>query len=355
MRRNARAIIDLEALIHNYQRVRQLAPQSKVMAVIKADAYGHGMVQVAETLSKAGVDGFAVACLSEARALREAGLQQPITVFQGFQDAQQLQQMIQLNLRPVVHQSWQIDLLSQIKSKLSIWLKVNSGMGRLGLPAEDIVQRWPSLQQNTRLENIGLFSHFANADQPEHDSNKQQIERFNSLAQSLGVTETSMANSAGLIAFSESQGDWVRPGIMLYGSSPLADKSAHELALKPVMQLEAPLLAINQMKKGESIGYGSLWQCPDDMPVGVVGIGYGDGYPRHAGTGTPVWINGCKTQLVGRVSMDMISIDLRNIEAVKTGDSVVLWGREIAVDEIAGHAQTIAYELLCHMNGSRIN
>lgn len=142
---------------------------------------------------------------------------------------------------------------------------------------------------------------------------------------------------------------------MLYGASPIAEKSAQELGLEPVMQLEAPLLAINQLKKGESIGYGSLWQCPEDMPVGVVGIGYGDGYPRHADTGTPVWVNGSKTEVIGRVSMDMISIDLRNIEQVKAGDSVVLWGREPAVDEVASHAETIAYELLCHMGTSRID
>ncbi|MFW2374173.1 MAG: alanine racemase [Gammaproteobacteria bacterium] len=354
MRRNARAIIDLEALSHNYQRVKQFAPDSKVMAVIKADAYGHGMVQVAKTLSKLAVDGFAVACLTEAKALREAGIEESISIFQGFQDAQQLQQMSLLNLRPVIHQSWQVELLSQLKSPLSIWLKLNSGMGRLGLSIDDIRQHWGFLQQNIQLSNIGLFSHFANADQPEHDSNQQQIDRFKSLVQSLGVTETSMANSAGLMAFPEAQGDWVRPGIMLYGSSPFVDKTAQQLGLKPVMLLEAPLLAINQLKQGDSIGYGSLWQCPQDMPVGVVGIGYGDGYPRHAGTGTPVWINGCKTQVIGRVSMDMISIDLRNIDQVKPGDSVVLWGREVAVDEVAEHAQTISYELLCHMSSSRI-
>lgn len=355
MRRNARAIIDLEALSHNYQRVRQLAPQSKVMAVIKADAYGHGMVQVAKSLSKAGVDGFAVACLTEAMALREAGIEESITVFQGFQDAQQLQQMSLLNLRPVIHQGWQLELLSQLKSKLSIWLKLNSGMGRLGLSVDEIRQHWSLLQQNPQLANIGLFSHFANADQPEHDFNQQQINLFKTLAQALGAKETSMANSAGLIAFTESQGDWVRPGIMLYGSSPFANKSAQQLGLKPVMQLEAPLLAINQLKEGDSVGYGSLWQCPQDMPVGVVGIGYGDGYPRHADTGTPVWINGCKTQVIGRVSMDMISIDLRNVDQVKPGDPVVLWGREVAVDDVAEHAQTISYELLCHLNTSRID
>ena len=355
MRRNARAIIDFEALIHNYQLVKQLAPGSKVMAVIKADAYGHGMVKVAKALSKAGVDGFAVACLDEAVALREAGIQQVITVFQGFQDARQLKQMALLNLRPVIHQNWQIDLLSQLKSNISIWVKVNSGMGRLGLSLDEIVQCWGSLQQNNQLANIGLFSHFANADHPEHESNQQQLERFRSLAQTLEVNETSMANSAGIMAFPESQGDWVRPGIMLYGASPIAEKSAQELGLEPVMQLEAPLLAINQLKKGESIGYGSLWQCPEDMPVGVVGIGYGDGYPRHADTGTPVWVNGSKTEVIGRVSMDMISIDLRNIEQVKAGDSVVLWGREPAVDEVASHAETIAYELLCHMGTSRID
>lgn len=355
MRRNAQATIDFDALIHNYQVARKQAANSKIMAVVKAEAYGHGMVRVAKALSEAGTEGFAVACLSEAKVLREAGIGQPITVFQGYQNSQQLRQMIILNLRPVIHQSWQVDLLLKQKAPPSIWLKLNSGMGRLGLSVDGIQQAWTKIQHGFESIEMGLFSHFANADQPEHSSNRHQIEMFSSLVETLKANETSMANSAGLLAFAESQGDWVRPGIMLYGASPFSAQSAAELGLRPVMRLEAPLVAINHLKQGDSIGYGSLWLCPEDMPVGVVGIGYGDGYPRQAGSGTPVWINGCKTQVLGRVSMDMISIDLRNIAAVKIGDPVELWGETVSVDEVAHHAQTIAYELLCHLNPSRID
>jgi alanine racemase len=200
------------------------------------------------------------------------------------------------------------------------------------------------------------MSHFANADAPEHAINRQQIERFQGLAASLAGGSrlgTSLCNSAGLTAFAEAQGDWVRPGIMLYGSSPLLQTSAAELDLHPVMQLNSRLIAINSRRRGDFVGYGSLWQCPEDMPVGVVAIGYGDGYPRHAQQGTPVWIGGQRTRLLGRVSMDMLTIDLRGIEQARCGDEVVLWGAELSVDEVAQHADTIAYQLLCNMGGCR--
>lgn len=352
MRRNAQAIIDLDALRHNFQRVKQFAPNSHVMAVIKADAYGHGLIQSAQALNQA--DAFAVACLQEAVTLRNAGITQAITIFQGFQDVDQLQQMAALNLTPVIHQQWQLDMLEQQPVDLGIWLKVNSGMGRLGLQPEEVVAAWSRLVQNPGIREIGLFSHFANADVPDHPSNQIQIDCFQSLANTLDA-QTSLANSAGLIAFSQAHGDWVRPGIMLYGSSPLADRSAQELGLKPVMQLQAPLIAINHLRKNDSIGYGSLWQCPEDMPVGSVAIGYGDGYPRHARTGTPVWINGRQSQVLGRVSMDTISIDLRGIDNPRCGDEVVLWGREVTVDDVARNADTIAYELLCNLARSRID
>jgi len=345
MRRSAEALIDFNALKHNFQRVKQFAPNSKVMAVIKADAYGHGMLQCAKALHDA--DGFAVAAISEAIALRESGIQQPITVFQGFQNKQQLVQMQAMNLRPVIYQSWQVEILEQQTfNNLSVWLKVNTGMNRLGVSTEEAVELWPRLKKIKSIKELGLSSHFANADVPEDVSNQQQIDKFNHLAKTFDA-QTSMANSAGLISFSQIQGDWVRPGIMLYGSSPLQNKTATELDLKPVMQLQTRLIAVNHLKKGDAIGYGSLWQCPEDMSVGVAAIGYGDGYPRHACTGTPVSINGQLSQLLGRVSMDAISVDLRGINA-QCGDPVELWGKHVSVDEVAKSSDTIAYELLCN-------
>jgi len=356
MIRTATARIDHAALQHNFQRVKQLAPNSRRMAVIKADAYGHGMVAVAGTLVKAGADAFAVACLSEALALRQAGVRLPIAIFQGFLDVDQLQQMAVLNLQPVVHQMWQIDMLQaqaqNLAQPITVWLKVDTGMGRLGISLDQAATCWQRLARCEAVADVGLMSHFANADVPEHSINRQQIERFAELAGSLAGASaigTSLCNSAGLTAFAEAQGDWVRPGIMLYGSSPLLQTSAAELELRPVMQLQSRLIAINTRRRGEFIGYGSLWQCPEDMRVGVVAIGYGDGYPRHAVQGTPVWIRGQRSQLLGRVSMDMLTIDLRGIEQAQVGDEVELWGDQLSVDEVARHADTIAYELLCNM------
>lgn len=355
MIRSARAVIDHDALQHNLRRARQLAPDSRVMAVIKADAYGHGMLDVAHTLRQA--DGFAVACASEALALRGAGITLPISVFQGFQDVDELQSMAAAGLQPVIHQAWQLDMLEAqaLPARLAVWLKVDTGMGRLGLPLDQAQQAWQRLNACEQVSRVGLMSHFANADQSEHTINRQQIDRFNALARSLpdSAPVTSLSNSAGLMSFPDARGDWVRPGIMLYGASPLADTPAADLGLRPAMQLRSRLVAINPRKKGDHIGYGSLWRCPEDMPVGVVGIGYGDGYPRHAEQGTPVWVGGTRTRLLGRVSMDLVTVDLRGIEQARCGDVVELWGGEVAVDEVAHYAGTIAYELLCNVGRCR--
>ena len=352
MRRTARASINHDALIHNFNRVKQLAPDSRIMAVIKADAYGHGMIQAARALHQA--DGFAVACIKEAVALREAGILQPISVFQGFQTAEQLQQCIQYQLRPVIYQSQQIELLEKnVSGDLAVWFKVDTGMGRLGIRQDDVDEYWRRLDQCEFVGQVGLMSHFANADDPGNKSNQQQMDRFRYFSDHLNI-ETSMCNSAGIMAFPEIQGDWVRPGIMLYGSSPLVNKTAEQLDLKPVMQLETEIIAINYLKKGDAVGYGGRWVCPEDMPVGVVAIGYGDGYPRHAPDGTPVSVHQQRTQLIGRVSMDMITIDLRNIDQARAGDVVQLWGEDVSVDEVAKLSGTIGYELLCHASDCRL-
>lgn len=350
-RRVATVDIDLDAILHNLGRVKDFAPDSKIAAVIKADAYGHGMLEVAEKLSpentpQSPLDAFAVVMLGEALALRSAGIKSPIMVFHGFTDAEELALMEQQNLQPVIHQQWQLELLEKHFSKsLDVWLKVDTGMHRLGLKQEIIPSAIESLVECENIGSCRVMSHFANADDENNPSNNNQLEELLKVKSHHDV-ELSMANSAAIVSRPGSRLDWVRPGIMLYGSSPLQGKTAAELGLRSTMQFESKLLAVNPLKAGDSVGYGSTFTCPEDMNIGVVAAGYADGYPRSAKNGTPVWINGHRCGLVGRVSMDSICIDLRGIEA-HPGDRVVLWGEELPVDEVAASAGTIAYELLC--------
>ncbi len=342
--RTASINIDGDALRHNLSRVKAFAPESKVMAVIKADAYGHGVLQAAKYLSEA--DAFALAVTGEAMALRQAGMSKPLVVLQGFSDASELTAMAEHDIQPAIINPWQIDLLEQHKEKpVNIWLKVDTGMHRLGFPVAVVEAAHQRLSVCESVGEIRIMSHFANADDPDNIYNNNQLSSLIKVNNNINA-EASMANSAGLIALPESRLQWVRPGIMLYGSSPLLNQSADDLALKPVMNFESSLISVQQLKKGDAIGYGSSWQCPEDMPVGVVAAGYADGYPRHAESGTPVWINNKHCALVGRVSMDSLSVDLRGIDA-KPGDRVVLWGKELSVDVVARHAATIGYELLC--------
>jgi len=358
-KRSATISINFSALQHNFQQVKKLATGSKIMPVIKANAYGHGLLQAADCLTDA--DGFAVAQLDEAIALREHGIEKPITVFQGFLNAEQLDLIFKFNLCPAISQQWQLDLLEQIDSEtlIDVWLKINTGMGRLGFQLADVNKSFNRLKMNSKVNQLGLMMHFANADEPAHISNQTQSDEFLKTVadckrhnQGLEMI-TSAANSAAILAnllpvSNESPGqDWLRPGIMLYGSSPFADKTAADLELKPVMSLQATLIAINQLKKMQSVGYGNAWICPENMPVGIVNIGYGDGYPRHA-VDAPIAVNGQRCRIIGRVSMDSIAVDLRDIKC-RCGDPVECWGEQISVDEVAASAQTIAYELLCNV------
>jgi len=348
--RAAKVSIDLSALQHNFKQVKKISANRKIMPVIKANAYGHGLLRVADALADA--DGFAVAQITEAIALREHGIEKPLTVFQAFLNASQLDLIYQYDLRPAIHQQWQIDLLEKKQSTtaIDVWLKNNTGMGRLGFQLDDVDGAYQQLKLNPAISKIGLMMHFANADEPIHPSNQLQIQRFSNLTASYKnnpKTDSSAANSAAIISGLLANEDWVRPGIMLYGSSPFADKNAVDLHLKPVMSLRAQLIAINEMKKGQTVGYGDAWLCPENMPVGIVNIGYGDGYPRHA-VGAPVAVNGQRCKLIGRVSMDSIAVDLRGIKT-RCGDVVECWGQQISVDEVAASAQTIGYELLCNV------
>jgi len=344
--RSAKVTIDLAALQFNFQQVKKYISNSKIMPVIKANGYGHGMLQVAKSLTSA--DGFAVAQISEAIALRKNGIDKPITVFQGFSDSDQLQAVFKYALRPAISQCWQIDLLesSEQKTNIDVWLKINTGMGRLGIQLDEVETSYQRLKNISSIDQTGLMMHFANADQPDHKSNQLQLERFKSIS-NLYEAQTSISNSGAIINSLCKEQDWVRPGIMLYGSSPLLGRTAAELQLKPVMSLHAQLIAINELKKGQSVGYGDSWICPQDMRVGIVNIGYGDGYPRNA-TDAPVLVNGKLCRLIGRVSMDSFAVDLRDIQA-EHGDLVECWGKHISVDEVAACANTISYELLCNL------
>lgn len=342
--RAARIEIDGEALRHNLDCVKSFAPKSRVMAVIKANAYGHGVLVAADYLADA--DAFALATPGEAIELRQAGISKPLVVLQGFANADELAALAEFDIQPVINQEWQIGLLEQHSgAPLNVWLKVDTGMHRLGFPVDFVESVYQRVSVCESVDSIRIMSHFANADDPSNINNNNQLKLFIKVNTYINA-EASMANSAGLITIPESRLQWVRPGIMLYGSSPLLNRTASDLQLKPVMNFESHVMSVQQLKQGDAIGYGSTWQCPQDMLVGVVAAGYADGYPRHAESGTPVWINQKHCPLVGRVSMDSICVDLRGVDA-KPGDRVVLWGKELSVDVVARHASTIGYELLC--------
>ncbi len=346
MTRRARAILSRDALRHNLQVARCAAPGARLLAVIKADGYGHGLREVAAVLAD-GVDGFAVASVGEGLALREAGVARRVLVLHGALDAAEVAAARRAHLTLVVHHAAQLALQPADPAQApAVWVKIDTGMGRLGLPAGEAARACRRLGAACQ----GVLSHLANADQPGHPANDAQLRRFRRATAGLPYPR-SLANSAALLRRPDTHFDWVRPGLMLYGVSPLQGVTGAGLGLRPVMDLEAPLIAVNRHRAGEAIGYGGDWVCPEDMPVGVVAIGYGDGYPRHAPSGTPVRLRGVEVPVVGRVSMDSLCIDLRRCPAARPGDRVQLWGAGLPVERIAAHAGTIGYELLCSAGG----
>ena len=346
MTRPARVIIDLAALRHNYSRVQQLASGSRVVAVVKADAYGHGIVRVARALQQA--DAFGVACLEEATQLRQAGIEQRILLLEGPYSSEELHSVSELDLDIVVHHHGQIEMLQQadFKAQLTAWLKIDSGMHRLGFDPADVPAALQALNTNEKVKDIIMMTHLATANEPANGMNQQQLEAFN-LAINEFEGECSIANSAATLSFPESHGDWVRPGLMLYGVSPLEDTQATDHDLKPVMTLCSELISVKKIKKGESVGYGASWRCPSDTTIGIVAAGYGDGFPRHARSGTPTLVNGKRATIIGNASMDMLTVDLSAQPSAKVGDSVELWGSALPIEEVAMYADTVPYELLC--------
>ncbi len=350
MTRPTRAFIDTAALRANLQQVRACAPTQRVMAVIKANGYGHGALKVANAL-EAGVDAFAVCCLDEALHLREGGIDQPIVLLEGFFNSDELPVIATHELQVVIHTLTQFEhfVKAKLNKPVNVWLKVDTGMHRLGFAPNEIEPIYKSLKQCQQVtQPIRLISHLACADDRKDDTTEQQTRVFMALARHLNL-EASLANSAGILGWPHTHADWVRPGIMLYGVSPFLDEVGKAVGLQPVMQLQSALMSVKRCRQGEGIGYGATWRCPQTMLIGIVPIGYADGYPRHAPSGTPVLVNGRRVPLIGRVSMDMITVDLRSQPNARIGDPVVLWGKNLSVEVIANLANTIAYELLCHV------
>lgn len=349
MTRGTRATVDCAALRHNLAVARSSAPNARVLAVIKSDGYGHGLLPVARTLA-GDADGFAVTCLEEARPLREAGLDQRIVLLEGLYEPAELTEAAALGADLVVHADWQVHVLESAAPgrAVDVWLKVDSGMHRLGFPPQRVQEVHRRLAACKRVGTIRFMTHLARADDRDCGYTREQLAAMERACGAL-AGERSLANSAGTLAWPQSHGDWVRPGIMLYGASPFCDGRPERPPLRPAMVLESRLVAVSQRQSGDLIGYGGTYACPESMPVGVVSIGYGDGYPRHAPTGTPVLVGGVRTQTVGRVSMDMLCVDLRPCPEARVAERVVLWGDGLPAEEVADHAGTIAYELFCQV------
>ena len=346
----AYAVLNLDAVQHNLQMVRRYAPEAKIMAVIKANGYGHGLLRIAEALQNA--DAFAVARVDEGIRLRKAGIKNRIAVLEGFTCAEELDELVNYRLDPLVHSLEQLEILESRteQSACAIWLKLDTGMNRLGFKPKDFNAVYQRLNRCSIIRQpISLMTHLANADDKQDATTLKQISLFNDTVTTHAqlANERSIANSAGILAWKEALTDWVRPGVMLYGISPFPDSTGEQLGLKPIMGLHSRLIAVKPIAKGDKVGYSGTWVCEKPTTLGVVAIGYGDGYPRYAKTGTPVLVNGQRAPLIGRVSMDMITVDLERQPHAKPGDPVTLWGDGLAVEEIALCADTIPYTLVC--------
>jgi alanine racemase len=344
--RPIKAMVDLGALAHNLALARALAAPARVFAVVKANAYGHGLSRVLPALAAA--DGLALLELESAVYLRALAWRKPILLLEGFFDRSELPVMVEHGLATVVHHEEQVEALcaARLERGLDVHLKVNTGMNRLGLPPARVAQAVSRLRGSAAVRTLTLMTHFAAADAP--DGLLDPVMLFRRVAEQFDLP-VSLANSAGVLRYAEVGGDVVRPGIMLYGSSPFATMagSAGRLGLKPVMSLRSRIVAVQSLEPGALVGYGGTYRAERRERIGIVACGYADGYPRHAPTGTPVYLDGKRTRLVGRVSMDMIAVDLNELPAAQVGTPVELWGAALPVDEVAASAGTISYELLC--------
>ena len=345
MARNCVASIDLNAIKKNYLYAKSLAPKSNAIAVIKGNAYGHGAIKVASHL-ETSADCFGVACIEEALDLTNAGiLTVPILLLEGVFEESELSLVDRNSFWMVVCNTAQIEwiLKSKPTNKYDIFVKIDTGMGRLGFQEEDSIKVISDLEKSNNVRKITLMTHFSSADNQESDSTKTQINKFNEIIETKQNNQ-SLSNSAAIMSFTETHREFTRPGIMLYGSSPFSfDEKPNELI--PAMTLETSLISLKKFKSGDTIGYGQRYVCKKDTLIGVAAIGYADGYPRSAKDGTPVYINGGIARLAGRVSMDMITVDLTGIKSPQIGDRVELFGSNVSIDEVAQYCNTISYEI----------
>ncbi|STX28671.1 alanine racemase [Legionella beliardensis] len=344
--------IDKEALLHNLAEIKHYAPGKKIIAMVKANAYGCGLQAVVPVLD-GQVYAFGVACAEEAIAIRKLGIASECILFQGIFSADELIAVSQYRLQCVIHQAQQLQwlLANPQPHKIKVWVKINTGMHRLGFAPEQVYSVVEALQNCPWVDaEIGVMTHLACADEPTNPVNQVQLARYHKLKLPAGKFIKSIANSAAIIAIPEAQAEVVRPGIMLYGVSPFLDKSAAQLGLKPVLTFVSAISAIHHYPAGVPIGYGGIWRTKRPSIIGVVAVGYGDGFPRHISSEAHVWINGFVAPIVGRVSMDILTIDLTDYPHAKIGDAVELWGKNIPVESVAKSANTIPYELLCQLS-----
>lgn len=340
--------IDYGAIQQNLRRVRDLVPNCRIACVVKADAYGHGLVGVADSLARVA-DAFAVATVEEGLRLRSAGIRCPVWVLSAFTTPDQLTQLSMGGLTPVIHNAEQLSWITSDSSfSGSVLVKIDTGMGRLGFDPDSLPGVVSTLRNVPRLSLEVVMSHLASADLTGDPLTNAQRQKFERATATLGI-DRSLANSAAILDRPELAYDWVRPGLMLYGISPFEDRSGVVHHLKPAMELKSILIAIRELPAGHGVGYGASFVCPEPMKVGIVGCGYGDGYPRHAGGRASALVAGVVTPLVGRVSMDSLAVDLRGCPEARVGDEVTLWGGDLPVERVAAAAGTIPYELVCKL------
>ena len=340
--------IDAEALQHNLACIKRHAPKQSITAMIKSNAYGCGWQWVLPILEPL-VDSFGVACLEEARAVRQYCTQRECCLMQGIFSADELADVVDMHLSMVVHNPQQLAWLvaAPLPHKIKIWVKVDTGMHRLGFHPRELEGILMTLRACAWVHpNIGLMTHLACADTPQHELCQKQLQIWDSIAKQYSDMPQSVANSAAILGLPQTHADNVRPGLIIFGASPFAERGTSELDLHPVMHFTSTITTIHQCDSGDAIGYGAIWRCKRPSVIGVVPVGYGDGYPRHIKENTPVWVNGQEVPIVGRVSMDMLTIDLTDSPSAKIGDKVELWGSHIPIETVAQQANTLAYELM---------
>jgi len=347
MARPSYMAVDLAALVHNYQWACQLAPNSQTMAIVKANAYGHGATQCAMAL-EAYAPAFGVACIEEALVLRKAGIKKPIALLEGLFTADEVAVAAEQDFWVMVEDPTQISAIlnAHLSKPLKVWIKVDTGMHRLGLSPQYVGDYYQQLLASDNVaDGIVLATHFASADETGNHFTKQQLNLFMETVKPFN-TPVSLANSPAIMAWPEAHADWNRAGFMLYGNSPLDVDHPSSKGLKPVMQMYSAITSLREIDAGQAVGYAQTWRAQRPSTIATVAVGYGDGYPRNAASGTPVLVNGARASLVGRVSMDMITLDVTDLLDVKIGDSVCLWGKDLNINEVASHASTIGYELM---------